>query len=547
MKTRFFSLSNGLIIAILVFITVVISSVYFYVAYDWIMRDIQEAEDLNRKVESNNEEYLKLNKMKLDIAMLVEDVESATDMYHELSEKLSSQMRMYDIDEKIENFYNKWNKVISQDIDGLENEIEFGFDEKFKIHFIDMLDAVKNLKSKEISVIKALQNNQFQLEQVDDEFKKVRKKYRIVLDLHSEKHIEHYEELTSIHHSKMILGVVGGVLFILVFGMTYYGAYYLNAPLRKLRFILHQLRDGNLPRDIEFTNYDFHQIATSLNYLVKKLSDIRNYALQVGQGNFNNQEIIEFKEEGELGTAFVLMQQSLEKVAEEDAQRTHINQGLSKFSEILGNNTNNLKLFGDEVILNLVKFLQANQGALLVVNDDNKEDEFLELVAGYAYEKKKYLNKKIVRGQGLLGQSWIERKSIYLTSVPDDYVNITSGLGYSTPRCVLIIPLIFNEVVQGVIELASFNKFKDYELGFIEKVSESISSALSSVKINTKTQQLLGQSKELTEQMKVQEEDMRLKVQELRVTQEESQRREEQYLREIRRLKKRIEEYERSF
>lgn len=547
MKSRFFGISNSLIVSILVLTTVLISGIYFFVAYEWIRRDIKEAEAINLQIDENNAHYLKLNKMKLDIANLIKDVEDATDDFYKLSDDLGVGNGFYDIDERVDKFYLQWNKDIHEDINGLENEIEFGFSDQFKIHFIDLLDAVKNLKAKETTVIKTLQAGEYASQPIDEEFRKLRKKYKVILDLHSDKHIESYEPLTSIHHSKMIFWVVGAVLFILIIGMTYYGSYYLNSPLRKMRFLLQQLRDGNLPRDIEFKNKDYYQVSVSLNYLVKKLSDIRNYALQVGQGNFNNQEIIEFREEGELGTAFVLMQNSLERVAEEDAQRTHINQGLSKFSEILGNNTNNLKLFGDEVILNLVKFLQANQGALLVVNDDNKEDEYLELISGYAYEKKKYLNKKIVKGQGLIGQSWIERKSIYMTSVPDDYVNITSGLGYSTPRCVLIIPLIFNEIVQGVIELASFNKFKDYELGFIEKVSESISSALSSVKINTKTQQLLAQSKELTEQMKVQEEEMRQKVQELRVTQEESQRREEQYLREIRRLKKRIEEYERSF
>ena len=198
-------------------------------------------------------------------------------------------------------------------------------------------------------------------------------------------------------------------------------------------------------------------------------------------------------------------------------------------------------------VLNLVKFLNANQGAFFVVNDENRADQHLSLIASYAYNKKKYVAKKIVKGQGLVGQAWIERKTIYITTVPEDYVSITSGLGQSTPKCILIIPLIFNEKTQGVIELASFKKLKDYELGFIEKVSESISSALTSVKVNVKTQLLLSRSEDLTQKMKLQEDEMRENVDELRLTQEESQRREEQHLREIRRLKKRLQEYERNF
>ena len=171
----------------------------------------------------------------------------------------------------------------------------------------------------------------------------------------------------------------------------------------------------------------------------------------------------------------------------------------------------------------------------------------MSLTSCYAYDKKKHIHREVVKGQGLVGQCWQEEKRIYMTDVPSDYINITSGLGYSTPRCLLIIPLIFNGVTQGVIELASFKELENYELNFVEKVAKSIASALASVKVNSKTQVLLNRSEQLTKKMKVQEDEMRLNVEELRMTQEESQRREEEHLREISRLRKRLEGYERSF
>ena len=169
------------------------------------------------------------------------------------------------------------------------------------------------------------------------------------------------------------------------------------------------------------------------------------------------------------------------------------------------------------------------------------------MVSCYAYEKKKYLDLKIKKGQGLVGQVWQEGKSIYLTEVPENYVTITSGLGESTPRSILVVPLYFNDEVQGVIELASFNVFEEYELGFVDKVTESISAALSSVKINTSTKVLLQDSSDLTNQMREQEDLMFSKVEELNQVQEEFREREASYRKEINRLKKRIEAYERSF
>jgi methyl-accepting chemotaxis protein len=322
---------------------------------------------------------------------------------------------------------------------------------------------------------------------------------------------------------------------------------FLKKPLIKIEKYANELRNGNLPEEnLAMTNEDYKSIARSLNYLNKKLESIKKFAVRVGQGQFDADDANYFEREGELGDSLVDLQNNLRRVALEDAQRNHINQGLANFSEILGNYTNDLGKFGDEVIKNLVNFLNANQGALFVVNDDDPDYPFLELVSAFAYEKKKYVDVQIQRGQGLVGQAWEEGQRIYMTDIPEGYVNITSGLGYSTPRCILIIPLIFNDECHGVIELASFKELQDYELGFVEKVSENISSALSSVKVNTKTQSLLSQSEELTKRMKVQEEEMMKNVAELRQTQDESQRREEEHLREIRRLKKRLEEYERN-
>jgi GAF domain-containing protein len=141
---------------------------------------------------------------------------------------------------------------------------------------------------------------------------------------------------------------------------------------------------------------------------------------------------------------------------------------------------------------------------------------------------------------GLAGQAWQEGDSIYLTDVPQNYIKITSGLGDANPSCVLITPLKVNDQVFGVVELASFNILKDFEVEFVKKIAESIASTISSVKVNARTQRLLEESQEMTEQMRAQEEEMRQNMEELQATQEEMARKEKDMLKQISELKSQV-------
>ena len=114
----------------------------------------------------------------------------------------------------------------------------------------------------------------------------------------------------------------------------------------------------------------------------------------------------------------------------------------------------------------------------------------------------------------------LEKDMIYMTDVPDGFVHITSGLGKANPTAILITPLMINEKIEGVIELASFHEFEAYKIEFIKKLSENIASTISNVNTNNRTRKLLEESQDMTEQLRQQEEELRQNTEELHVSQE---------------------------
>lgn len=312
-----------------------------------------------------------------------------------------------------------------------------------------------------------------------------------------------------------------------IFSMFIYVYIYVSQPISKLNEIENIISEGNFDRQIDYTRKDeLGDVAKSINTLFRNLQNATEFIIAIGEGKLNT----EYQrptgtdiQHDRLGIALLEMRDKMRQVSEQDGQRNWVSEGLAKFADIF-QNRKDAEEFTYIIISELVKYVEANQGGLFIVEDDKDEDSHLELVAAYAYQKRKYLNIRIDKGEGLIGEVYREGNKVYMTEVPENYINITSGLGDSNPRCILMIPLKLNDEIYGVLELASFNYFEPYKIEFIEKLGESIASTFASVKNSKQTQILLRESIQLSEQMKAQEEEMRQNLEELVATQEEVQR-----------------------
>jgi methyl-accepting chemotaxis protein len=214
------------------------------------------------------------------------------------------------------------------------------------------------------------------------------------------------------------------------------------------------------------------------------------------------------------------LNKKLAQQRQEEQEQKWINHGITRFIDILQKENHNLDKLTDQVIAELVRYMEINQGGIFVATQE-AGTTYLDMLSCYAYERKKHLQKRIVPGEGLLGQAFLERQTVYLTQLPPDYIKITSGLGEVSPRSLLIIPLIVKHEVMGAVELASLEIIPPYKINFAEKLAEHLASVISSVRINEQTSGLLKEFQQYSEELNAQSEEMRQNLEELQSIQEE--------------------------
>jgi hypothetical protein len=317
---------------------------------------------------------------------------------------------------------------------------------------------------------------------------------------------------------------------------------YVRKPVIRLREAAEAVSGGNLSIDIsDLKKYSLlKELTMSIEQIIYKFRDT---IAKVGNISKSGErvEVEIHSEKDEVGKALVAIATQLDLMRKQEGQRAWHNEGLAMFAEIV-REQNEVRAFSERTIKGLVQFLKVNQAGLFILTEEETGESFLELTAAYAYERKKFVEKKIPLGEGLVGQCFMEGESIYMTDVPQNYVHITSGLGEATPRCLFLLACKAKNRVEAVLELASFEPLSEYQRDFLEKVGESIASALYFIRVNEKTSHLMLDFKQQTEHLKMQEEEMRQNLEELNATQEEMQRREKGLKERIAWLEKKIDQ-----
>lgn len=292
--------------------------------------------------------------------------------------------------------------------------------------------------------------------------------------------------------------------------------------LNYLKSVFEKLSLGDMTVSLNTDSSDeIGQLSKDISQVINNLQSAAGFSRKIGEGDLNSQLQV-LSSQDVLGISLTNMQNQLKAVAEEDRKRNWATEGLARLGDILRAQHENSQTMYDQLIKFVVNYSDSLQGGLFLASDT--DDETIDLAACYAYDRKKYIEKKIQAGEGLVGQVYLEKMTCYLLDIPQNYLSITSGLGGANPSVLLIVPMKIEEKVVGIIEIASFKPLEKYRIEFVEKLADSIAAAVASVKINEKTKVLLHTSLQQTEELRAQEEEVRQNLEEMTATQEEMNR-----------------------
>jgi signal transduction histidine kinase/HAMP domain-containing protein/ActR/RegA family two-component response regulator len=257
-----------------------------------------------------------------------------------------------------------------------------------------------------------------------------------------------------------------------------------------------------------------NQLAGNLTNQVRAISEVSQ---AVTKGDLTRS--IKIEAAGEVAALSETINQmivNLRETTQKNMEQDWLKSNLARFSSMM-QGQKDLDTVSRLIMSELTPLVGAHCGAFFLMEGEG-DDRTLKLANSYAYCQRKGISNRFKLGESLIGQCAIEKKPILVTKVPREYITISSGLGEATPFNIIVLPILFEDQVRAVIELASFHAFSNIHRLFLNQLSESIGVVLNMITANMRTGELLAQSQKLAQELQHQSTELTEQQQALRTT-----------------------------
>jgi signal transduction histidine kinase/HAMP domain-containing protein/ActR/RegA family two-component response regulator len=260
-----------------------------------------------------------------------------------------------------------------------------------------------------------------------------------------------------------------------------------------------------------------NELALNLTTQVRAIAEV---ASAVAQGDMSRSITVETRGEvSELKDNINLMVSNLRETTR---AKDWLESNLARLAGLMQGHRDLMEV-ADLILRELTPLVNAQYGAFFLADPDGdgaparttSATKGLAFIAGYGSAQGATVDTTGMPGHGLVRQAALEKKRILLEEAPPDYIKINSGLGEASPASVVIIPILFEDKLLGVIELASFSRFSDVHLAFFDQFVNTIGVAINTIIANSRTESLLSESQRLAVQLQERSDELQRQQAEL--------------------------------
>ena len=255
-----------------------------------------------------------------------------------------------------------------------------------------------------------------------------------------------------------------------------------------------------------------NELAGNLTRQVRAIAEVTS---AVAAGDLTRSISVEAQGEvAELKDNINAMVWSLRETTQANQQQDWLKTNLARIAGMMQGHRD-LAIVAELIIDELAPLTGAQHGTFFLTEPTADGDTQLRLIAGYGLRADETAPIQYRLGQSLIGQVARSKRSIVVANLPEGYVTISSGLGEAPPANLAIVPVLFEDQVLGVIELASFTAFSPVQTDFLEQLTETLGVNFNTIIANARTDALLTESQRLTSELQARSEELQAQQDEL--------------------------------
>ncbi|MGH6708304.1 MAG: response regulator, partial [Bradyrhizobium sp.] len=244
-------------------------------------------------------------------------------------------------------------------------------------------------------------------------------------------------------------------------------------------------------------------LAANLTSQVRAIAEV---ATAVTKGDLTRSIQVDARGEvAELKDNINTMIGNLRLTTDVNTEQDWLKTNLAKFTNML-QGQRDLTTVGRLLLTELTPLVNAHMGVIYrVESEDNGQ---LRLLSAYAGDGNQPHPQFVQFGEGLIGQSAMDKRQRVISDIPADTVPINSALLRVIPKNLVVLPVLFENQVKAVIELYSVSSFTTSQMTFLEQLTDSIGIVLNSIEATMQTEGLLKQSQQLAGELQTQQKEL---------------------------------------